>query len=59
MFSDNPHTAKVGNLLVKVALDIPASGVQECPGFMVGQISIPDDFDRMGDAAIADLFEAA
>jgi len=26
-------------------------------GFMAGQISVPDDFDRMGDAEIAMIFE--
>jgi len=52
--------AKAGKPMVKViALDAPAPANIKRFGFMAGQISVPDDFDRMGDEAIADLFEAA
>ncbi|WP_102944283.1 type II toxin-antitoxin system prevent-host-death family antitoxin [Stenotrophomonas sp. VV52] len=50
--------AKAGKPMVKViALDSPSSLEIKRFGFMAGQISVPDDFDRMGDAAIATLFE--
>ena len=50
--------AKAGRPMVKViALDSPASSEIKRFGFMAGQISVPDDFDRMGDTAIARLFE--
>jgi prevent-host-death family protein len=49
--------AKSGKPLVKVvALDAPASGETRRLGFMAGQFSVPDDFDRMGADAIEDLF---
>jgi len=52
--------AKAGKPLVKVvALDAPAPSEIKRFGFMAGQISVPDDFDRMGDEAVAELFEAA
>ncbi|MBK8248388.1 MAG: type II toxin-antitoxin system prevent-host-death family antitoxin [Gemmatimonadetes bacterium] len=50
--------AKAGKPLVKVAgLDAP-----EAPrriGFLEGEIVVPKDFDRMGDAKIAALFGTA
>ena len=47
--------AKAGKPLVKiVALDAPAA--PQRLGFMDGQISVPDDFDRMGEAEIAAMF---
>jgi prevent-host-death family protein len=50
--------AKAGKPLVKVCrLD----AVEEPPrrlGFLAGQIEVPDDFDRMGEAHIAQLFGA-
>lgn len=47
--------AKAGKPLVKVvSLDAPAA-VQRL-GFMQGEIAVPKDFDRMGDAQIAALF---
>src|SRR5216683_2242142 len=45
--------AKAGKPLVKVtALDTPAAGQVRRLGFMAGEIAVPDDFDRMGSAAI-------
>jgi antitoxin (DNA-binding transcriptional repressor) of toxin-antitoxin stability system len=47
--------AKAGKPLVKVA----ALGVPSEPqrlGFLAGEIAVPDDFDRMGEAEIAALF---
>jgi len=48
--------AKAGKPLVKVvALDAPAAPRRV--GFLAGQIAVPDDFDRMGEAEIVSLFE--
>jgi prevent-host-death family protein len=47
--------AKAGHPLVKVsALDAPAA-LQRL-GFLAGEITVPVDFDRMGDAEIAARF---
>jgi prevent-host-death family protein len=47
--------AKAGKPLVKVsALDAPAA--PQRLGFMAGEISVPDDFDRMGENEIEVLF---
>jgi prevent-host-death family protein len=49
--------AKAGKPLVKVmALESPAPGDATRLGFMTGAISVPDDFDRMGEAEIERLF---
>ncbi|GAA0712655.1 type II toxin-antitoxin system prevent-host-death family antitoxin [Dokdonella soli] len=49
--------AKAGKPLVKVtALEAPTGGQIRRLGFMAGQIVVPDDFDRMGEAEIAQLF---
>jgi prevent-host-death family protein len=41
--------AKAGKPLVKVtAIDAPAPAKTRRLGFMLGQISVPEDFDRMG-----------
>jgi hypothetical protein len=40
-----------------IALDAPGPSQIKRLGFMAGQISVPDDFDRMGDVEIAKLFE--
>jgi len=51
--------AKAGKPLVKViALDAPTPSTPKRFGFMAGQISVPDDFDRMGEDEIAALFAA-
>jgi prevent-host-death family protein len=48
--------AKAGKPLVKVtALDAPAA--PQRLGFLAGEIAVPDDFDRMGEAEIEALFE--
>jgi prevent-host-death family protein len=47
--------AKAGKPLVRVAaLDAPSEPRRL--GFLAGEISVPDDFNRMGDAEIAALF---
>ena len=47
--------AKAGKPLVKVAaLDAPAA--RRRLGFLAGEIAVPKDFNRMGDAEIAVLF---
>ena len=49
--------AKAGKPLVKVTrLDAPTAQQAKRLGFMAGQISVPDDFDRMGSEAIEKLF---
>jgi prevent-host-death family protein len=47
--------AKAGKPLVKVAaLDVPATPHRL--GFLAGEIAVPADFDRLGEAEIAGLF---
>lgn len=50
--------AKAGRPLVKV---VPYAEEESEEGrrlgFMAGEIAVPDDFDRMGDAEIAALFD--
>jgi len=49
--------AKAGKPVVKVtALMSPPGGQVRRLGFMVGQISVPDDFDRMGKEEIEQIF---
>ncbi|TIX45607.1 MAG: type II toxin-antitoxin system Phd/YefM family antitoxin [Mesorhizobium sp.] len=49
--------AKSGKPMVKVvAIDAPAAGEMRRLGFMAGQFSVPDDFDRMADEEIEKLF---
>jgi len=49
--------AKAGKPLVKViALHAPEPAQVERLGFMAGQIAVPDDFDRMGEADIEHIF---
>ena len=50
--------AKAGKPMVKVmALNAPEPSQIKRFGFMAGQIQVPDDFDRMGEAEIVQLFE--
>ena len=50
--------AKAGKPMVKVIpLNTPESTQTKRFGFMAGQISVPDEFDRMGEADIVNLFE--
>lgn len=49
--------AKAGKPLVKVIpLNVPEQKQQKRLGFMAGQISVPDDFDRMCSAEIEQIF---
>jgi prevent-host-death family protein len=49
--------AKAGKPMVKVtALDTPEAAQTQRFGFMAGQIQVPDDFDRMGEAEIEKMF---
>lgn len=48
--------AKAGKPLVKVIPLSPQKTIQRV-GFMKGQIQIPDDFDRMGQNEIINIFE--
>jgi len=51
--------AKAGKPLVKVtALDVAEPAPVRRRGFMAGQIAVPADFDRMGEAEIEQLFGA-
>jgi len=49
--------ARAGKPLVKVTpLDTPTGAGMRRIGFMAGQITVPDDFDRIGAAEIERLF---
>lgn len=49
--------AKAGKPMVKVtSLDTPSGSEINRIGFLSGQISVPDDFDRMGESVIERLF---
>lgn len=48
---------RVGKRLVKV---VPVAATEVPPkrlGFLSGQIAVPEDFDRLGEVEIVDLFE--
>ncbi|MBI2883685.1 MAG: type II toxin-antitoxin system prevent-host-death family antitoxin [Candidatus Methylomirabilis oxyfera] len=47
--------AKAGKPLVKVAV-LEAPPAPKRLGFLAGEIAVPKDFDRMGEAEIAALF---
>jgi prevent-host-death family protein len=50
--------AKAGKPMVKVvALDSPSPEQVNRLGFLAGQITVPEDFDRMGSNDIEVLFE--
>jgi prevent-host-death family protein len=50
--------AKAGKPMVKVIpLNAPGPSQTKRFGFMAEQISVPDDFDRMGEAEIVKMFE--
>ena len=50
--------AKGGTPMVKVmAIDSPSAEQQRRLGFLAGQFTVPDDFDRMGAEDITRLFE--
>ena len=50
--------AKAGRPMVKAsALDPATEAPARRLGFMLGELRVPDDFDRMGEADIAGLFE--
>ena len=49
--------AKAGKPVVKVtALSAPSATQVRRLGFLEGQISVPDDFDRMGSEVIEQIF---
>lgn len=49
--------AKAGKPLVKVtALSTPEAHQEKRLGFMAGKITVPEDFDRMGESEIEQLF---
>jgi prevent-host-death family protein len=51
--------AKAGKPLVKVvAVGAPEPREMKRLGFLAGQISVPDDFDRMGETEIEHLFSS-
>lgn len=52
--------AKAGRPVVKVtALDTPSGAQIRRLGFLAGEITVPEDFDRMGSAEIERLFGGA
>lgn len=49
--------ARAGKPLVKVTrIDAPSSGQSRRLGFLSGQFTVPDDFDRMGSDEIESIF---
>ena len=49
--------AKNGKPLVKVVpLETPEAGQARRLGFMAGQLAVPDDFNRMGEVEIGELY---
>jgi len=49
--------AKAGKPMVRViAIDSPTSGQQKRLGFLAGQFRVPNDFDRMGQEEIVEMF---
>ena len=49
--------AKAGKPVARVtAIKSPEPGSERRLGFMKGQIRVPDDFDRMAEQEIADMF---
>lgn len=49
--------AKAGRPLARVvSIESPESDQQRRTGFLTGNFRIPDDFDRMAEAEIANLF---
>ena len=52
--------AKEGKPIVKVIpIDVPGAQKKKRLGFMAGQITVPEDFDRMGSAEVERLFRFA
>lgn len=52
--------ARAGKPLVKVVpLTAPEPSEMKRLGFMIGQIAVPDDFDRMGASEIEQMFVGA
>ncbi|MGQ3890339.1 type II toxin-antitoxin system Phd/YefM family antitoxin [Legionella sp. CNM-1927-20] len=49
--------AKAGKPLVKVTAFTTASPKKKRLGFMIGQLTIPKDFDRIGSTEIEKLFD--
>ena len=49
--------AKAGKPIARVvAIDAPEAGQVKRLGFLTGQVSVPDDFDRMGEEEILSQF---
>jgi prevent-host-death family protein len=49
--------AKAGRPIARVvAIDAPEAGQVKRLGFLTGQVSVPDDFDRMGKEEILSQF---
>jgi hypothetical protein len=44
--------------MVKVSLCLPENATQKRVGFLKGQITVPEDFNQMGQNEIIDTFEA-
>jgi len=57
-FNGEPFViAKAGKPMVKVtALGAPVGAQVKRLGFIAGQVSVPDDFDRMGEEEIERIF---
>ena len=53
---DNPHESPFHRLLLADQAVVPQA-MRSRLGSLKGQFSVPDDFDRMGQEDIVDLFE--
>lgn len=52
--------AKAGKPIARVVgIDAPEAGQARRLGFLTGQISVPDDFDRMGEEEVLSQFGLA
>lgn len=50
--------AKAGKPMARVtAMDSPLESQQKRLGFLAGRFNVPEDFDRMGEDELANLFE--
>ena len=51
--------AKAGKPMVKVIPFAPQTSTKKRVGFLKGQITVPEDFNEMGQEEISAMFEAA
>ena len=50
-------TLSIGPIIIRLnGIDAPEAGQVKRLGFLTGRVSVPDDFDRMGEAEILSQF---